>query len=230
MQMKRGSMLAETVIVMPILMLLIFGIVQFALVWTAKQMTAYAAFCATRAIMVVRPDDAGKDEFEQSYAAESAAMVALSWIATADYDRESATRVSIPGWGRVVGSGSMSRRLNVEVLATGSDPGSDDDPEKMVDGPFAAVKVVFRYPLLIPGMGVNNILANATQNPSSRLFTEKDKDFYASLNEADGENLVTISGWPYIELTETCVLPMPYSTANFPKNGFEGTDIYGGDS
>ena len=37
MQMKRGSILAETVLVMPLLLLLIFGVIQFALIWTAKK-------------------------------------------------------------------------------------------------------------------------------------------------------------------------------------------------
>ena len=50
MQMKRGSILAETVVVMPLLLLLIFGIIQFAQVWMARQFVVYAAACAARAM------------------------------------------------------------------------------------------------------------------------------------------------------------------------------------
>ena len=214
---KSGSMLAETVIVMPLLMLLIFGIIQFALIWTAKQMTAYAAFCAARAILVVPPG-------EQQNAARNAAMVALSWIAS-DRESESGGRISIPGWGAVLGSGSMENRfprivdgnVNPRIIHNGSDV------------PAAAVEIKFRYPLLIPGRGVNNIIANATATSASRrVFKAEDRDFYKNLNEADGESPLLISGWPYIELTERCVLPMPYSTANFPTGGLPSNPYEGG--
>lgn len=232
MPMKRGSILAETVLVMPLLMLLIFGVIQFALIWTAKQMTAYAAFCATRAIMVV-PNNEKQD------AANNAAKVALSWIALADKDHR-AKQVSIPGWGRVPGSGSLDARLlthknklGVEILENGE------------ENPVAAVRVSFRFPLMIPGMAANKLVGNfSDRNKAAQsIQDQQDADGYAShtfyddlhfaagrgrFNEKDGMD--SIDGWPYITLTETCVLPMPYSTKKFPRKGFEGTDIYGGRS
>jgi Flp pilus assembly protein TadG len=207
---NRGSILAETVLVMPLLLLLIFGVIQFALIWTAKQMTAYAAFCATRAIMVVPPAE------QQKYARD-AAKVALSWMSLADGGAGS--RVSIPGWGAVPGSGTIETRIQrddgdnaVKILEDGTDDSN----------PVAAVRVTFRFPLLIPGMVVNKIIGN-----SKRAQILSSSDFYGNLSVA-ANNSNLISGWPYIELTETCVLPMPYSTANFPTGGFNGTDIYGG--
>ena len=211
MQMKRGSILAETVLVMPLLLLLIFGVIQFALIWTAKQMTAYAAFCATRAIMVV-PDG------EKLDAARKAAKVALSWMCMADQGENG---VSIPGWGKVNGSGSVDRRVIItrnDLLVTGE------------NNPVAAVEVHFRYPLLIPGMAVNKVLASAaTANGAQTIGGTP--DFYRDLSTAAGNPDTSIDGfWPWIELSEKCVLPMPYSTAAFPKDGFKGTDINGGGS
>lgn len=210
MQLKRGSILAETALVLPLLLLLIFGIIQFALIWTAKQMTAYAAFCATRAIMVVPPG-------EQQKAARDAAKVALSWMALADEGQ--GARVTIPGWGAIFGSGTIEQRLQrddgdeaVKILENGTEP-------------IAAVRVTFRFPLMIPGMVVNRIIGNAKNAPE----LEGKADFYGDLNKSAG-NPGEISGWPYIELTETCVLPMPYSTEQFPRRAFDGTSLTGGGS
>ena len=210
---RRGSVLVETVLVMPLLLLLIFGVIQFALIWTAKQMTAYAAFCATRAIMVVPPG-------EQQQAARDAAKVALSWMALAD--EGAGKRVAIPGWGAIPGSGTIDQRFQrddgdvaVKILENGT-----DDAKQV-----AAVRLTFRYPLLIPGMAVNKIVGNS----KNATVLHGKADFYGDLNKVAAQP-DRISGWPYIELTETCVLPMPYSTAEFPSGGFSGTDIYGGGS
>lgn len=208
MPMKRGSILAETVLVMPLLMLLIFGVIQFALIWTAKQMTAYAAFCATRAIMVV-------PAAEKLDAARNAAKVALSWMCMADQGEDG---ISIPGWGKVNGSGSADRRVIIE-------PG--DLRENGENNPVAAVTVHFRYPLLIPGMAVNKIIGNS---PSSTVL-KGDPDLYGDLNSVATNPDTSIDDfWPWLELTETCVLPMPYSTAKFPTGGFSGTTLTGGGS
>lgn len=210
MPMKHGSVLSETVLVMPVLFLLIFGVIQFALVWTARQMTAYAAFCATRAIMVV-------PRAEQQKAARDAAKVALSWMALADEGQ--GARVTIPGWGAVPGSGTIEERLERD---------DGDEAVKILENgtkPVAAVRVTFRFPLMIPGMAVNRMIGNAKNAPE----LEGKADFYGDLNKAAG-NPDEISGWPYIELTETCVLPMPYSTVEFPTGGFSGASATGGGS
>ena len=205
---KRGSILAETVLVMPLLLLLIFGVIQFALIWTAKQMTAYAAFCATRAIMVV-------PAAEKLDAARNAASVALSWMCMAD---QGENFVSIPGWGKVHGSGSVGRRVIIEPR---------DLHENGENNPVAAVTVHFRYPLLIPGMAVNRIVGNSENLTAADMHGTG--DFYRDWQTAIGQPN-RIDGWPYITLTETCVLPMPYSTANFPTGGFSGTSLTGGGS
>ncbi len=177
MPMKRGSILAETVLVLPLLLLLIFGVIQFALIWTAKQMTAYAAFCATRAIMVVPSG-------EQQKAAQDAAEVALSWMCMAEKDNQASNRVSIPGWGRIPGSASSRDRIAVEVVANG------------IDSPVAAVEGRFKYPLLIPGMAVNRIIANRRV----KIKGASDKaDFYSDLDDAAKNADTSVDGfWPWL--------------------------------
>ena len=204
----------ETVIVMPVLLMLIFGIIQFAHIWTARQMVAYAAFCATRAITVVPPD-------EQEDAAQNAAEVALSWINLADGSK--GDEVSIPGWGKIGGSGTSQesdwdgKRVKAVILENGE--GKE----------VAAVEVKFRFPLVIPGMAVNKIIATATQwveGGTKRALIGDDVpvDFYHDLDTAAGTP-IQIDGWPYVVLSETCVLPMPYSTVNFPKKAFEDIKV-----
>ena len=219
----------ETVIVMPVLLLLIFGLIQFAHIWTARQMVTYAAFCATRAIMVTRAaengdsfedgdetEGAGEGVDEQRDFAQMAAEVALSWINLVDAGN--GDEISVPGWGGIVGSGtSETNRIVVTILSRGNDS----------DRRYAAVRVKFRFPLVIPGMAVNKIIANAmrwvdTGEDPPELATGTG-DFYQDLNAAAGTPIL-IDGWPYIVLEETCVLPMPYSTKNFPLRAIQERD------
>jgi hypothetical protein len=169
-------------------------------------MVVYAAFCATRAIMVVPPD-------EQQEAAQNAAEMALSWINIADTD-SNRDQITIPGWGKIWGTASsdVARRVEVNIKQRG------DATE------VAAVEVNFKFPLMIPGMAVNKIIAAGARRSGLISGTG---DFYRDLKQAAGTPDL-IDGWPYITLTETCVLPMPYSTARFPAGAFDDVNIRSG--
>jgi len=220
---RRGSVMMETVIVMPILLFLIFLLIQFAHVWTAKQMVSYAAFCAARAIMVVPPAD-------QQAAAENAAKMALSWMCLADdsgdagegSDEEEEVadkKVTVPGWGEIFGARSRDERVSVEIVEVDGKKldGSDNDY------PVAAVKITFRFPLMISAMAVNKVLGTAA-SASPASMDGDEYGFYSNLDRMAG-NPTTIGGWPYASLSETCVLPMPYSTEKFPTDGFAGCSL-----
>jgi len=204
MSVKRGSILAETVLVMPLLLLLIFGIIQFAFIWTAKQMTAYAAYCAARAMVVSAPQ-------EQPSAAIKAAELALSTMSLSDDGN--GDEIVIPGWGRIYGSGFVRGRSRVTI-------GLGDILSSGDVRPFVAVRVNFDFPLMIPGMAVNRIVANS---PNANTLSG-DADFYDDLSRSSGDPAL-LGGWPYIRLSEVCALPMPYSTANFPTNAFSDITI-----
>ena len=199
---RSGSVLMETVLVLPVLFLFIVGILQFAHIWMAKQMTAYAAYAAARAMMVVPPS-------EQQAAAENAARMVLSWISLAD-EGDSKPGVSVPGWGKIYGSSSVWKR--VEVFA-------NNTPTSV------SAKVEFKFPLMMPGMAANRIIASAATD--SYVLPESSGDFWEDWSNAAG-NPSSIDGWPYIELMEDCILPMPYSTANFPSGAFRGASLTDG--
>ena len=203
---RRGSVMMETVIVMPILLFLIFVIVQFAHIWTAKQMVSYAAFCATRAITVVPPG-------EQHAAALNAAKMALSWMCLVDRDEGSDARVTVPGWGEIPGARSVGNRVGIAVMQSGVSN----------NVPVAAVSVTFRFPLLISAMAVNKVLGMAASNAPTSM-DDGEYGFYANLDRMAG-NPGEIDGWPFVTLSETCVLPMPYSTARFPTGGFANCSL-----
>jgi len=72
----RGSMLMETVIVMPLLLALVFGALQLAHIHVARQVASYAAFAAARATLT------GKNGEEESDAKRAAQRV-LCFLAAA---------------------------------------------------------------------------------------------------------------------------------------------------
>lgn len=195
-----GSVLVEAVLALPVLFLFIVGILQFSHIWMARQMTAYAAYAAARATMVVQPGE------EQQDAAENAARMVLSWISLADHGDgdETESKVTVPGWGKVLGSGSVLREWN-----------SKGRVNVAVSNIVGAVRaeVRFRFPLMMPLMSVWN----------------PDADSHASVDGlilANGGASGTIDGWRHIELRADCELPMPYSTAHLPSNAFYGAGLH----
>ena len=241
----RGSILMETVLVMPLLLLLIFGIVQFALCWTARQMTVYAAFCGARALTVISPRD------NAQVAVDNAAKLALSWMCLVDGDESQ--DVKIPGWGRILGSGSVNRRVTTQICtyydANGIERLADGNGTPIRNGDngvrvnfddigddrhqFAAVRVAFRYPLLILPFGVNRIIGtaiNSTSDENLARINGNSSDFYSNLSASVSNPNDDGYGLPFMTFVETCVLPMPYSTRNFPWGGFDDMDVLGGQS
>lgn len=211
---RRGSIMMETVLVMPLLLLLIFGILQFAQIWMARQLVVYAAACSARAMTVVLPE-------EQADAADKAAKLALSWLCLVEDGSESGNAgVEVPGWGRIPGSRSVDRRVRTSVLLNGRRYDGTDDAN-----PVVGVTVSFRFPLLIPGMAINTILGNFANRPNQPL--SQGADFYGNLAQANRNPIVDIDGWPYMDFRETCILPMPYSPRNYPKGGYDGCRING---
>lgn len=231
---KRGSILMEFVLVAPLVLILVSMILQFAHIWTARQITAYAAYCAARATMVVPKE-------EKKAAAKKAAELACAWMSLAGLPGSTGEQeVKIKGWGTIPGSDSADKRVSVEVR---------EDGENNV--PAAVVTVHFKFPLMLPLAGrmiswaVNHEEGLSGLDYGNHKLTEK-----IEIRDSDG-NVIALSGdnpgwrgeetimdengnavdrrdgvwgkggrFPFITLTETCVLPMPYSTAKFPKSGF----------
>ena len=222
---RRGSVLMEFVMVAPLVLLLVSFILQFAHIWTARQITAYAAYCATRAIMAVPPG-------EQDKAAKKAAELACSWMALVGLhggDGEDSDNVAIPGWGAIPGSDSAEVRVaKTEVLEDGR------------DRPIASVMVKFKFPLVLPLAG--RMLSWWVNKPEEKIdsldyghhhmseegpkgwagqeVVMNDRGEAEERGEAHNDSRNADGKYPFIVLTETCVLPMPYSTKRFPKYGY----------
>ena len=179
--MKRGSVMMEFVITMPILIVLLMLVFQFSLLWLAREQTAWAAYCAARSML-------SYCQSEQQEAAEKAARLALSWVNGAGASGRSQ---SIPGWGNVPNSGGMDKRVRVSL--------SNSQGRRV-----ATVK--YDYPLGIP---VASLMISAAAGGDEGKMT---------LGGWIGTP-VRKDGYPYVTLTETCVLPVAYADGNMPKGG-----------
>ncbi len=99
---EKGSIMLETVLVLPIFVLIVFFLIQITFVWTARQMTYYAAYCGARAALVYNPQDyhAEKQDdgswqtngFIRKGVVHQAACTVLSWISWSIAGYESGLR------------------------------------------------------------------------------------------------------------------------------------------
>jgi len=184
--MKRGSVLMEFVLTMPIMIVLLMLVLQFGLVWIAREQTAYAAYCAARSSLSYAPID-------QPAAANNAAYLALAWVHGAS---AGGILLSIPGWGTIPNSGGMDKWVSVDL---GNARGQNKQGR-------CVATVTYDYPLGVP------VAARLISAINSRMKT----DITLVGIQADEAKK---NGHYYITLTETCVLPIPYSCANLPKGG-----------
>ncbi len=186
---EQGSILMEFILVMPVLVLLIFGIAQFSLIWVARLMTYYAAYSGARTAIVYHPEDYSAPDRGPVH---RAACVALSWIGMS----AGGNGVEVPGWGSVPGSGDIGRQVRISV-------------EEMQQRGIPAVKVTvhFEFPLLIPYAGeIIAYMAGGHESYQWDVTGFSAADIVEKLE--DGR---------YMKLSESCIMPRPWSTATFPK-------------
>lgn len=119
----RGSMLMETVIVLPLLVALIFGALQMAHIHTARQVVSYAAYAAARATL---PEEDGKEK----EAAEMAARRILCWLVAMPEEMRSGVLMPDPDAKAV-----KDRILEFELKRDGYD---------------REVELKFAFPLVMP--------------------------------------------------------------------------------
>ena len=232
---RTGSMLMEFVISMPILVMLIMLVIQFAQIWTVRQYVAYSAFCAARSLLSANPVEWSTFRAKKERCDHAAARRVLSWVTmlgtrssdrlrsfeTADSSVESSYDkskfqfvtlirgdigthdVMVPGWGQVNESNSVDQRLNVK--------------SSIVSCQYAKSSVSFKFPLLIPIAG-QMISWLAKHRAEDSDFIKKNMELTGWTGEEE-----TFDGFPYIELKETCVLPLPYSPARLPLNAYDYT-------
>ena len=194
---RSGSMMLEFVLTMPVLVLLIMVVVQVSQIWMARQLVVYSAFCAARSVICANPQ-------EHSAAAYNAARTALSVVTLPGGGKDEKSFVPVPGWGYVANAGGIDeRRLSVGI----------DKVEELLDvfgtAPQRVTATVkYKFPLMVPVAG-----AMIGWYASGRSYKDGDWEIYGWTRSDPSQHL---DGFPYIELTESCAVPLPYSTRNLP--------------
>lgn len=126
----------EAVIVLPVLVMVIFAIIQFANILMVQQLVEYAAYCGARATLTCNVLQA------QDQAKEAAMRVlALVSLSKEDASDDSGSHV-YPGWGKLKGTKDLANQVKVELSPS---PLATANAMK-----YVGCKVTFNYPLLIP--------------------------------------------------------------------------------
>lgn len=196
---RRGSVMMEFVITMPILVVLVLLVVQFAQLWTVRQMVSYSAFCAARSTLsanpiswsIVTPNDRRCDH--------AAAARVLAWVALFG-SGEGEGGKKVPGWGTIPASDKIDSRIEVKT--------------EWIPGQYTSSTVVFQFPLLVPVAGpMISFLAKHSADESRYMKSGTPATMWSGEEELFDEV-------PSIELTETCVLPMPFNPMAQPLNAY----------
>jgi hypothetical protein len=144
---QKGSMMLEAVLVAPIVVFFIFFLIQICMVWVAKEVTYYAAYCGARAALVYNPEDymtSSNVAKVNSGPVHLAACTVLSWIGyDSTGDESGELKIAAEGGDyHVPGSSRIRESVSVNV-------------EEYKDNfPAVTVNVEFKYPLVIPCGGV----------------------------------------------------------------------------
>lgn len=218
----RGAVMLETVILLPVILIIIFYLLQMIFVLLAKEVTYYAAYCGARAALVYNPADYADTNRVGSGGGVvgEAACTVLSWISQSVEGSEPLKIAASDGDYEVPRSENIRNQVSVKIVEGLSLPYSEEELKKLniekLKEPFPIVRVTvtFKCPLLIPLGG--RIFAGLANSP----FQSEAKDTVSTFAEvvAAGAAKEDKRGWlyNYIEVQETCSLAKPYNTATFP--------------
>lgn len=134
---RRGSMLMEAVMCLPLLVMIVFAVFQITMVLLAREMTEYAAYCGARAALTsnfLQRQSRGEDAARRVLAPLALPMKKDGPVNDkyADY----------PGWGKLARSAGIEDRVKVSFPLLDS-----------ILGDGVVCDVTFKYPLLIPVPG-----------------------------------------------------------------------------
>ena len=218
----RGAVMLETVILQPVILIIVFYLLQMIFVLLAKEVTYYAAYCGARAALVYNPADYADTNRVGSGGGVvgEAACTVLSWISQSVEGSEPLKIAASEGDYEVPRSENIRNQVSVKIVEGLTLPYGEEELkklniEKLEEAfPIVRVTVTFKCPLLIPLGG--RIFAGLVNSP----FQSEAKDTVSTFAEvvAAGAAKEDKRGWlyNYIEVQETCSLAKPYNTATFP--------------
>lgn len=218
---EHGAIAIETVLILPVLLLIILYLLQLVFVLLAKEMTYYASYCGARAALVYNPSDYN---VEGGGVVGEAACAVLAWISQSV---EGSTPLKIPVNGgeeyTIPRSDHVRKQVHVTIkedLTTDKDELAEAlrNEQPLDDFPMVSVTVDFECPLLIPIGG--RIFSGLTRDKDSAPRTSNG-DTVSDFAEivARGAEKEAGRGWlyNYITISETCSLGKPYNTVTFPR-------------
>ena len=175
---EKGSIMLETVLVLPIFVLIVFFLIQIIFVWTAKQMTYYAAYCGARAALVYNPQDYHAEKqkdgswqtngFIRKGVVHQAACTVLSWISWSIAGYESTWggnyimqgadaknywigNYQVPLSSNIRNQVAVSVKEFEKIKAPSNKDSNDEEPAEIQEQfPAVTCSVTFKSPLFIP--------------------------------------------------------------------------------
>lgn len=220
---RRGSILLETALTLPLFVLLVFFLIQMSFVWIARETTYYAAYCGARAALVYNPVDyaASRDYGVVKFAA----MTPLSWIAWSlngdDDGNFTVGTTDVPLSSTVRDQTHVTVEEYVSIGLTNGVASAQVPIERQF--PAVKVTVAFDCPLFVPLGG--QLIAYFFGARKGGISTEgaiAPQGFMAVRGDQVDDVLVPYCPDPKalfhysIRLTESCTLAKPWKTDTFP--------------
>ena len=206
---RTGTVLMESVLVLPILTLLIFATVQFSLIWYAQLMTHYAAYNAARAALVYNPAEYSENGvfFDSKGPCWEAAVTSLSWLSSSVDGGSGSVHAMIPNWGMVPNSSHIENQVRIDTR---------ESAEGGAKEPCIKVRLTFDYPLHVPVIGkiISYMLnTSGSEDMWSPTGWTPDSGRYAATAAATHP---TMKG-DFIRIHAYCVMPKPWATTWFHR-------------
>lgn len=212
---RKGAALLEFVFCFPILFVLFLFAVQFAYIMITWQVVHYSAYMGARSAMTV-------NNLQRKSRAETVAKRILAVVSGSPADSKDAKDraddkyIRLDGWGRLPNTKYLDQQVEVDI------PLIDVDPRGL------QCTVKFKMFLLVPVAGrIISFFAKEKKSEEEKKWEKKlDEQAYA-LNPAllaQYANELEVKGsdkkeklkYPYITLSATSVIAIPYATKFYP--------------
>ena len=212
---RKGAALLEFVFCFPILFVLFLFAVQFAYIMITWQVVHYSAYMGARSAMTV--NNLQRKSRAETVAKRILAVVSASPADSKDAkDRADDKYIRLDGWGRLPNTKYLDQQVEVDI------PLLDIDPRGLT------CTVKFKMFLLVPVAGrIISFFAKEKKSEEEKKWEKKlDEQAYA-LNPAllaQYANELEVKGsdkkeklkYPYITLSSTSVIAIPYATKFYP--------------
>ena len=205
---RRGAVLLEFVMCFPVLVVLFLFVMQIAQIMITWQVVHYAAFMSARSSMTV--NNVRRKSQAEKVAKRILAVVSASPVDSNNAkDRAPDAYSKLDGWGWLPGTKYLEKQVSVDIPLTDVDP----------SGVRCTVK--FKMFLNVPVAGrLIAFFAKEKKGGDKNWQKQLDKQAVAlnpALIEGDPQTMeLDKNKYPYIELSSTSTVNIPYGTKFYP--------------